>query len=217
MQQEKYTIEWNTFQNHLQETQKELYIQKHFVDVTLVSDDMVKFHAHRTILCGASSIFKQLLMMDPKSTNTTLFLKGIKHEELDSILQFIYLGEANVYENRFNLFVSASKELDIEELNKAYEEDITEETKTVESTVEQDQPIVEHDLKIDYPLPYSNTSDKCPECNLIFSCRKNIKRHYITFHGGGGQNYACSQCQKVFTSKFNLDRHIKSVHEGMKL
>ena len=117
MHQDKYSIGWNTFQTHLQETHVELYKEKYFADVTLVSDDMVQVMAHRTVLSSASSVFKQLLMMNESTTNQILFLKGIKHQELESLLQFIYLGEAKVYENRIEMFVSISKDLGIKELN----------------------------------------------------------------------------------------------------
>merc|ERR1712126_75835 len=82
---------------------------------------MVQILAHKTVLSSASSIFQELLLINSNS-NPILYLKGVKHAELESILQFIYLGEAKVLENRLDLFVSASKELKIKELNKSQEE-----------------------------------------------------------------------------------------------
>merc|ERR1712126_256854 len=129
MQHEKYSVSWKVFQKHLQETHRELYNEKHFADVTLVSDDMVPVKAHKTILCSASSVFEKLLMMNSGYTNQILFLKGIDHLELESILQFIYLGETKVYENRIDLFVSASDDLDIKEFNQKHGAALNEEEK----------------------------------------------------------------------------------------
>merc|ERR1712126_702721 len=79
---------------------------------------MVQILAHKAVLSSASSIFQELLLINSNS-NPILYLKVVKHAELESILQFIYLGEAKVLENRLDLFVSASKELKIKELNKS--------------------------------------------------------------------------------------------------
>ena len=38
-----------------------------------------------------------------------MYLRGIKYSELDSIMQFIYLGEATFYEERMDEFISVAK------------------------------------------------------------------------------------------------------------
>lgn len=220
MQQDKYTIGWNTFQNHLKETQIELYHEKYFADVTLVSDDMVSVQAHKTILCSASPVFKQLLMIYPSNTNSILYLKGIEHEELESILQFIYLGEAKVYESRIQSFMSASTELNIKELKK----------QTVESAVDERDGTNDHKYKENEPSSESvienNTQDMsilntlqsldCPECNKTFSRVRNMRAHYERSHSESKPNFPCNQCGKVFNQKGNLDLHIKGIHMGIK-
>ena len=113
---EKYNIGWNTHPTHLVQTSTELYVSKQFADVTLVSDDMIQTMAHRTVLSSASNVFKKLLLINT-GAQPLLYLKGIKNQELESILEFIYLGKAKVYEARINAFTNAAVELDIKELN----------------------------------------------------------------------------------------------------
>ena len=118
----KFNIGWNSFQSHLEETSKELYTGGHFADCTLVSDDMIPTQAHKIVLSSASIVFKQLLMLNPNSnTNPVLFLKGVKHEELKSILQFIYCGETNVHKDRFDKFILATNDLDIKGLSRSFD------------------------------------------------------------------------------------------------
>ena len=45
---------------HLLYTSKELYKDKLFADVTLLSDDLIQMKAHKTVLSSASEFFKQL-------------------------------------------------------------------------------------------------------------------------------------------------------------
>ena len=118
----KFNIGWNSFQSHLEETSKELYTGGHFADCTLVSDDMIPTQAHKIVLSSASIVFKQLLMLNPNSnTNPVLFLKGVKHEELKSILQFIYCGETHVHKDRFDKFILATNDLDIKGLSRSFD------------------------------------------------------------------------------------------------
>ena len=77
------------------ETQKELFQEKHFADVTLVSDDEIQLKAHKVILSSSSSFFRNLLLNNPHP-HPLLFMRGIKKLHLMSILQFMYIGEAKV-------------------------------------------------------------------------------------------------------------------------
>ena len=47
---EKYTLNWQTFSEHLQLMFKDLYEEEKYSDVTLVSDDQTQFKAHKIVL-----------------------------------------------------------------------------------------------------------------------------------------------------------------------
>ena len=98
MVMDKYDIIWETFQDDLIETRKSLLKEKLFADVTLVSGDMTKILAHRTVLSSASSVFKQLLMLSHDHGHPVLFLRGVKHEDLQYIVEFIYSGQVSLPE-----------------------------------------------------------------------------------------------------------------------
>ena len=56
-----YSVNWETLSTHLQERQRELYNESHFADVTLVSDDQVKFKVHKFVLNACSPVFESIL------------------------------------------------------------------------------------------------------------------------------------------------------------
>ena len=93
-------MKWESFESHLQSTHYDLYLTKQFADVTLVSDDLVTFPAHKTVLSTSSKIFKSLLAISTNDQHPFLYLKDVMKEELEGILQYIYLGEANISEHR---------------------------------------------------------------------------------------------------------------------
>ena len=112
----KYQIKWNSFPDYLAESNKNLYDEKEFADVTLVSDDLTEVEAHKTVLSNASTVLKKLLKIKPVN-HPILFLKGINGKDLDSIVQFIYLGETIIHEDRIQEFANIAEDLKIQELH----------------------------------------------------------------------------------------------------
>jgi len=106
-------MKWDSFESHILASQRELYCTKQFSDVTLVSDDLVEFLAHKTVLASASPKLKTLLAMSPHQQSAFLYLKGIKHQDLESILQYIYLGETEISELEVQEFTEIAKDLGI--------------------------------------------------------------------------------------------------------
>ena len=113
---QKYTLTWRSYSDHLRETLKEMMTTTEFADVTLVTDDKQQIRAHRNILSAASPVFKNILQLDRKNVNPVIYLRGIKHSEMESIMQFIYLGEARFYEERMSEFIAVFKNLEIKDL-----------------------------------------------------------------------------------------------------
>ena len=211
-----YNIAWNTFQDHLNDRSKNLYYEKLFTDVTLVSDDMIQFQAHRTVLSTASPTFMKLLMINT-SANSVFYLKGVHHLELEAILQFIYLGEASVYTDRIEVFVQRSKELKINELNK---DTIPEENVSVfmenQCIQSNDNESTQVDTLEDEILNFHNVAEGIvnveEEAGMQTVNPENnpdivrIKESQKT----SSESY-CQICDKTFSKKFNLQAHLKSV------
>ena len=115
--QEKYTLTWHSYSDHLRDALTEMMTSSEFADVTLVTDDKQQIRAHRNILSAASPVFKSILQMDSKNANPVIYLRGMQHSEIESIMQFIYLGEARFYEERMSEFLTVSKNLEIKNLS----------------------------------------------------------------------------------------------------
>ena len=84
-----------------------------FKDVTLVSDDKKILTAHRNILSACSPVFKKLLLIEASNKNPLIYLRGIRHSDIQSILQFIHLGDITISEERINEFLLVAKSLEI--------------------------------------------------------------------------------------------------------
>ena len=47
-----------------------------------------------------------------------IYLSGVKHEQLESILKWMYFGETNVYKDNIEEFIEIGKDLEVKELIK---------------------------------------------------------------------------------------------------
>merc|ERR1712152_50908 len=115
MHQEKYTLTWHSYSDHLKSMMKEVMMNEDFSDVTLVTEDKKQIKANINILSACSPVFKDILKKD-KNSIPIMYLRGIQYSELESIMQFIYLGQATFYEEGMDEFLAVAKSLEIKEL-----------------------------------------------------------------------------------------------------
>ena len=220
--QEKYNLTWHTYSDHLRVMMKEMMTSGDFADVTLVCDDKRQVRAHRNVLAASSPVFKDILKIENSSV---IFLKGVEFSEMESILQFIYLGEATFYEERMNHFLEAAKSLEIKELNKEVEEAPDEEDNSIqenENLIIRDSIDEQQTTDIRKQTPVKGTrmagiqNDKtyCVECDKSYSNYSALYKHKKAFHEG--VTYNCNQCDYKSALKANLKRHIETKHEDIK-
>merc|ERR1719342_1408827 len=222
---EKFNLTWHTFSSHGKELFKHLMESQEFTDVTLVSDDQHEYRVHKFILSACSNVFKKILTSNP--LNTSIYLRGIHHKELESILQFIYLGEVTFYHERMNEFLNVAKNLDIKEIgknvvNEEEEAGDTENSLHSDGNHVKDEPILEktasqvlrnssssvltdHKKPIRYP---------CQLCDFRATHSNSLRRHIMSKHEG--IKYPCQQCDYKATQTCHLQTHIKSIHNGIK-
>ena len=84
-------------------------------DVTLACENRKQFNAHKFVLSASSPFFKEILCNN-KHPHPLIFLKGIKAGVLESVLDFLYRGEVNIYQEDLNDFLAAAEELELKGL-----------------------------------------------------------------------------------------------------
>ena len=106
MHPERSSVTWHTYLDHLRDLMKEM-MNDNFTDVTIVSEDRKHIRAHKNILSASSSVFKDIMKFE-QGAKPIIYLKGITFPELESIIQFIYLGEAKFCKDRIKEFLGGS-------------------------------------------------------------------------------------------------------------
>ena len=106
---ENVNLTWQNFSHHREKIFKNLMETQRFTDVTLISDDQHQYRVHKFILRTCSFALRKILANNPLTTS--IYLMGIHHKELESILQFIYLGEVSFPHERKDDFINVAKHL----------------------------------------------------------------------------------------------------------
>ena len=113
---EKYNVLWQDYNDHLRDMLHTMRKFDEFTDVTLICDDQREIHAHKLVLSACSPVLKAILQRKDYGI-PIVYLKGIKFPEMESILQFMYLGQTTVEQQRITSFLDVAKNLEIKELS----------------------------------------------------------------------------------------------------
>ena len=86
-----------------------------FVDVTLACEDGQQVEAHKVILASSSPFFQKLLGKN-KHPHPLIYMRGMKSDDLLAIVDFLYRGEANVFQENLDSFLAIAEELQLKGL-----------------------------------------------------------------------------------------------------
>ena len=115
MTSDQFCLKWNNYQASLTTAFKSLLENEDFVDVTLSAGGKT-LRAHKVVLSACSSYFRDLLKGIGLWQHPVLVLRDVQFLELQSILEFVYLGEVNVEQDRLESFLKTAELLRIKGL-----------------------------------------------------------------------------------------------------
>ena len=226
---EKSELKWNAFETCTTETFRNLVVDAHFTDVTLVSDDERQIDAHKIILSSVSSFFQKVLISNPHR-KPLIFLKGIQYEKIIALLEFIYTGQTEVRQEEVSDFVTLANHLGIKGVDaKSLDSEgnygqIHNETKTDISLLEQNSTfqtesssaLQNHEDIVDIES-ISLDSKANSSKHKFHSYKEEISELQTSFYRRGG-SFECDieSCDKSFTRSGALQRHKKIAHGGLR-
>ena len=105
-------IQWSDFQENIKNAFGNLRKNNDFTDVTLVCEDGQQVKAHKVIL-AVSSLFFQKLLRGNKHPHPLIYMRGMTFEDLMAIVDFCYYGEAKVFQENLDSFLTIAEELQL--------------------------------------------------------------------------------------------------------
>ena len=218
---EKFNLHWNDFQSNILQTFKRIRKDKDFLNVTLVTEDEVQLEAHKVIL-SASSPFLENILKKSSHKHPLLFLSGISSYNLNLILDYVYFGEVQVFQEHLQEFLSSARKLKISglsnmELDEDNVSDSHEEVTKMELEIISEFEAEEQYIDEQKPEP-KNKSEKITvartnqgdtdlrDLNLVIS--EHMERT-------SAQLFTCKFCQKTAKDRTNLGKHIETHLDGL--
>ena len=119
---EEFCLKLKDFKGNVVTAFESLRKDNDFTDVTLVCEDGVQIEAHKVILAASSPFFHNMLKRN-KHAHPLLYMRGLKSEDLVALLDFLYFGKANIYQENLNTFLTIAEELELKGLNGGDNED----------------------------------------------------------------------------------------------
>jgi len=115
MDGDKYCLRWNEYSSNLSSAFNELRNDEDFFDITLITEES-EIRCHKLILGACSPHFLQMIKRLNSQLNPAIYLRGVRHEDIKNILEFMYLGVVNVCQEDLDSFLSVAQDLCIKGL-----------------------------------------------------------------------------------------------------
>ena len=123
---EKLCLQWNDFKENINSAFGRLRDDKEFTDVTLACEDGQQMEAHKVILAASSPFFDNVLQKT-KHPRPMIYFKGFQSQDLLAILDFLYFGEASVFQENLDSFLALAEELKLKGLTGQTASDVVDE------------------------------------------------------------------------------------------
>jgi len=199
----------------------------------LVSDDGKHINTHKIILSASSVYFKEMLKKANHAQPMIIF-HGFVYKDLKLIMDYIYQGEVQLYENEINYFLSVAQKLKIEGLQtnssdypskttmkdclnkeESQSEIFTNKNEiainTINDEVSQNETLNETSVQVIEELMVKVENGwSCKHCGKIFTLKGVLKRH-VEIHTEG-LVIICDICNESFKTRNLLKNHKYRTH-----
>ena len=232
MGSEKFCLKWNDFQTNISSSFSDLRKEQDFSDVTLTCDGNQQIQAHKVVLAASSSFFRRVLKLN-NNLHHLLYMRGMNTSQLSDVVDFIYHGEVNIFQEDLDSFLALAEELELKGLDRSEESQTNDkpkatETNTNKSSIKASEQVTkryESETLMDASFikePDFATDSSFEESSMVpadtyVKTQTNNEELDETINsmidslGQGG--FACKVCGKIeLKFKKNMKNHIEGKH-----
>ena len=235
---EKFCLKWNDYTTNITTSYHEFRTSCDFSDVTLVCENNQQIEAHRVILSACSPFFNNILKSNNKP-HPLIYMRGLKMKDLEAIIDFIYQGEANIYQDDLDDFLALAEELQLKGLTgvnnkETVEKDLKTTTKarklapTINKEYYDEGDQVENPAdgllekenlynslnKVEYPVSSSDDYGALNDSRVSVQNQSELdeKINELMKKDEGAKSWTCTMCGKTTRDKTNMSQHIEGSH-----
>ena len=234
MKTERLTLTRREFNENSCSTIRNLFEDKLFSDITILSEDGKEMKLHRAILASSSAFFRNILSRI-KQSHPLIFLKGIQIKDLQAIVRFIYLGQAEVPQQDLTSFMDAAKCLQVSGLSvdslaltssdhqsASSSSDRPHVTKRVRFSLENNQNTIFEPIEQFIGDDFIEQEEKeqqvetrdihTKEAQTKSEEMPDFQKNTTEMTTTETVKYSCDSCDQMYIRQDNLQRHLKIAH-----
>ena len=236
MSTDKFSLKWEEFSNNAASSFRAMLEDTDFTDVTLASSDGQTVKAHKVLLSSCSPVLKSMLVKNSHAS-PLLYLRGVTLGQLETILTFCYLGQAEVLHSDLEDFLEVARDLAIKGLSQEDTQELDQEIVQKSSKQKRNQftaqksmdivsinntPFIKPEIIkrratftfteaskdiVDSKAFALESSESYEKCSQIYEMSQTIDKEK-----DDKQGHECTTCGKSYSIKSALNRHIKEKH-----
>ena len=182
-----------------------------------MSDDERQIPAHKLVLSACSDFFKSILRNNSHS-HPLLYLSGIHSTNLSLILDYIYQGEVQIYQEHLDSFLEVAQKLKIEGLINATDgEDSNIKPENLHDNLTKPEVVTDNIEvfglveKVENEVGKISRPERRVTVNNYSGAEETIQKNLVREVGG----YSCKICNFSRKLKIDVTRHIETHIEGL--
>ena len=184
---EKLCIRWDDFKQNIVSSHREWHKRSDFTDITLMCKDNQHIKAHRLILASSSPSVSDFLKKN-KHSNPIIDLTGFNKRSLMSIMDFIYCGEAFIYQEDLDGFLELAEKLQLKGLEGSHDSQVgsTEESIRLQNTLKPYRNIAPEEKGIHQSELFHDSGVNIAQYfdNNLVGSRNNVEKEEETKQSG---------------------------------
>merc|ERR1712126_525107 len=122
------SLKWNEFYSNVSKSFGIFRNEDYLQDVTLISNDDTHMAAHRLVLSTCSEYFRNIFKRN-KIGHLYICLDGVSSNELGNILDYMYNGEVQIFQDEMDKFLEVAQRFKLEGLQNEQNSEMNNETK----------------------------------------------------------------------------------------
>ena len=220
MTTERFCLKWNDFTSNVSHSFSKHRNETKMSDVTLMGNDHKLVSAHRLVLSACSEFFKNIFTNNSNNNNLVLFLDGVDATGITLMLDYIYQGEVQIYQEYLDGFLELAKKFQLDGLLENKDEGETD-----LKPFEQSQPMnieyntFEQNPKMTPVAPRIQRDVKDRSLKLldesIVSSNSEVEEKFNELIVIGDKMFRCTVCEKTMTHRGSMKRHLETHLSGL--
>ena len=219
---EKFSLKWNDFHSVVSTSFAALRNEEYLHDVTLVTDDQYEVSAHKLVLSACSQFFKNIFKNN-RHNHPLLCLDGISSQQLSMIMEYVYNGEVQIFQEDLDKFLLIAQRFKIEGLlgNDDTAPDSGRHNPKVEDVMLSNSKVL-NDFNVKETTATVKESHVTREDKIIVPAlsasqdieqiNEDIKKYVERLSDG---HFKCVLCGKTSNQKSHIRTHIETHLEGL--